>query len=185
VVAAMMTAANLGSRVTGWGFVVFTVGSCAWAAVGLLSGQSSLAVTNAFLLVVNIFGVWRWLGKQAAYEDGSARAAKRSHYASVPTLFSGGSMIGTPVKGRDGSTYGTVVDSMLCCGTKSLAYVVTTEGGVGGVGETLRAVLPNHLNFTSDEITCNLTTDEWQALPAIVDGKWPPVAPDLEDILPH
>ena len=29
-IAAIMTASNLGTRVTGWGFVVFAVGSIAW-----------------------------------------------------------------------------------------------------------------------------------------------------------
>ncbi len=29
-IAALMTASNLGTRITGWGFVVFTVGSLAW-----------------------------------------------------------------------------------------------------------------------------------------------------------
>ncbi|MEK7456583.1 MAG: hypothetical protein AABZ76_16905 [Pseudomonadota bacterium] len=36
MIAAMMTAANLGARVTGWGFGVFTLGSIAWSIVGLL-----------------------------------------------------------------------------------------------------------------------------------------------------
>jgi hypothetical protein len=31
--------------------------------------------------------VWRWLGRQAKYDDGSARAAHRSARARVPTLF--------------------------------------------------------------------------------------------------
>ena len=42
MIAALMTAANLGPRVTGWGFVVFTVGAIAWAAIGLATGQSNL-----------------------------------------------------------------------------------------------------------------------------------------------
>lgn len=51
MIAAMMTAANLGTKITGWGFVVFTVGSVAWAAVGLTTEQPSLAITNGFLLL--------------------------------------------------------------------------------------------------------------------------------------
>ncbi len=178
MIAAMMTAANLGSRVTGWGFVVFTIGSCAWAAVGILSGQPSLAITNGVLLVVNIFGVWRWLGKQAAYEDGSAHASKRSYHASVPTLVSAGTMLGTPVTGEDGSTFGTIVDTMMMCDDQSLAYVVTTEGGLGGVGETLRAIPPAHLTIAADAVTCGLTHKQWQALPAIIDDQWPTAAPE-------
>lgn len=33
MIAAMMTAANLRSRVTGWGFVIFLVGAIAWSMV--------------------------------------------------------------------------------------------------------------------------------------------------------
>ena len=39
MIAAMMTAANLGPRVTGWGFVVFTVGSIAWSTVAIATDQ--------------------------------------------------------------------------------------------------------------------------------------------------
>jgi hypothetical protein len=62
MIAAIMTAANLGARITGWGFVVFAIGSIAWTAVGLSSGQTNLVATNAFLTLVNLVGIWRWLG---------------------------------------------------------------------------------------------------------------------------
>ena len=78
--AAMMTAANLGARVTGWGFIVFTLGSICWSLVGLQSGQTNLVATNVFLTCVNLVGIWRWLGRQRGYEDG-ARAASRSSRA--------------------------------------------------------------------------------------------------------
>jgi hypothetical protein len=38
MIAAMMTPANLGARVTGWGFVLFSVGAVAWVTVALGSG---------------------------------------------------------------------------------------------------------------------------------------------------
>ena len=62
MIAACMTAANLGPRVTGWGFAVFTIGSLSWCIIGIVSGQQSLVLTNAFLTLVNIVGIWRWLG---------------------------------------------------------------------------------------------------------------------------
>src|SRR5690349_829673 len=58
IIAASMTAANLGSRITGYGFCVFLAGSLSWLAVGLLTGQSALAWTNVILTVLNIFGAW-------------------------------------------------------------------------------------------------------------------------------
>jgi len=36
IIAASMTAANLGTRITGYGFVVFTIGALCWIAVGAL-----------------------------------------------------------------------------------------------------------------------------------------------------
>jgi len=55
MIAAMMTAANLGARVTGWGFAVFTIGSICWSFVGFLSGQMNLLATNGFLTLVRYF----------------------------------------------------------------------------------------------------------------------------------
>jgi len=39
IVAASMTAANLGARITGYGFCVFLVGSLAWLFVGFHTGN--------------------------------------------------------------------------------------------------------------------------------------------------
>ena len=57
MIAAMMTAAILGARVTGWGFVVFTVGSITWSFIGTATGQQPLLITNGFLTIVNLVGI--------------------------------------------------------------------------------------------------------------------------------
>ena len=177
MIAAVMTAANLGTRVTGWGFAVFAIGSMAWAAVGFLDDQTSLVVTNGFLLLVNLFGVWRWLGRQSRYEDSGARAAARSQRAPVPTLFPAGSLIGASVRGGSGKTLGTVVDAMLNCGDKSLAYVVITDGGIVGADEILRAVPPEHLRLERESVICDLSENEWRALPPLEHDHWPTATP--------
>jgi hypothetical protein len=59
MIAAMMTAANAGARVTGCGFVVFAMGSVAWSLTATYSHQRNLLLTNLFLTVVNLIGVWR------------------------------------------------------------------------------------------------------------------------------
>ena len=46
ITAACMTASNLGARITGYGFAVFTIGSIAWFTVGILTGQPALVWTN-------------------------------------------------------------------------------------------------------------------------------------------
>ena len=129
MIAAMMTAANFGSRITGWGFVVFVFGSIAWSAVGLASGQTNLVATNAFLTLINLIGVWRWLVRQARYDDGGQKAARHSGRASVPSLFSANGVIGASVKRCDQEELGTVVDAMMVCDTMKLAYVVVAAGG--------------------------------------------------------
>ena len=71
IIAAFMTAANLGSRITGYGFAVFTLGALCWLAVGLMTNQPALLWTNVVLLILDVFGVWRWLGRQSKVEEGA------------------------------------------------------------------------------------------------------------------
>lgn len=171
--AAVMTAANLGTRVTGWGFVVFTVGSIAWVTIALGTGQSNLLWANGFLTVVNVIGIWRWLGRQARHEDGSKTASARSAAQRVPTLFGLGGLVGATVTGRDDAAIGTVIDGMMQCDGARLAYVVVSEGGVGGVGERLHAVSPERLRFSADGVRCDLDANELAREPVLEPGAWP------------
>jgi hypothetical protein len=77
-IAAIMVAANLGSKLTGYGFIVFSVGSIGWMAVGWYNDQANLIWQNAILLAINLIGVWRWLGLRARYEKGAHMAAEQS-----------------------------------------------------------------------------------------------------------
>lgn len=165
-VAAIMTAANLGARVTGWGFVVFTIGSIGWSVVGLTSGQANLVATNAFLTIVNALGIWRWLGRQARYEDGSQIAAAASKAApSTPDLIAGTILTGAQVRFADGERAGAVIEIMLECETARLAYLVVGSGGVGGVGERLRAIRPDQLELCTDDVALRLDRASFEALP--------------------
>lgn len=173
MIAAVMTAANLGTRITGWGFVVFTFGSVAWMAVALASGQQNLLLSDGFLTIVNLVGIWRWLGRQARYEDGSRRASVRSETAKVPTLFSIQSVAGAALTGRDGVALGTIIDAMMRCAGSEIAYVVVSEGGVGGIGERLRALDPHDVRFTANGPTCDLTPADLTTRPELKQGAWP------------
>ena len=77
-IAAIMVAANLGSRLTGYGFIVFSVGSIGWMAVGWYNDQPNLVWQNAILLLVNLVGIWRWLGLRVRYEKGAQVATEQS-----------------------------------------------------------------------------------------------------------
>ena len=174
---ALMTGVNLGTRVTGWGFVVFAVGSAAWIVAGLEGDELSVVITDGILLVINLFAVWRWLGRQSRYEDSGARAAAHSRGAPVPTLFPAGSLVGASIKGPDDATRGVVAEAMLNCDDKSLAYVVVGEGGVAGAGETLRVLAPEALRLHGDTVRCDLTDAEWRALPTTEHRRWPTAPP--------
>lgn len=173
MIAAMMTAANLGARITGWGFVVFCVGSVAWTTVGLTSGQTNLVLSNAFLTLVNVVGVWRWLGRQASYDKGSSAAEDASARHAVPSLYAAGGVIGARLSGPGGETVGTLVDAMLGCGDNAIAYVVVSIGGVGGVGETLHALTPAELLFGKDGVRTELTADDIGRKPVVRANHWP------------
>jgi hypothetical protein len=173
MIAAMMTAANLGARVTGWGFIIFTIGSVGWSIVGLTTGQQNLVLTNGFLTIVNLVGIWRWLGRQARYQDGGKAATERSAAARVPTLYPAGSLAGARLMGRGGEAIGVVVEAMLRCSDTGVAYVVVSEGGIGGVGERLHALDPSELHLSEQGVACALTADELEQRPVLEPGAWP------------
>jgi len=172
VLAAMMTASNLGARVTGWGFVVFLAGSLAWCTVALATDQPNLLWTNAFLALVNVVGVWRWLGRQAKYEKGGKTAADRSARARVPSLASITGLAGSKLLDKDGASLGLVVDAMMRCSDARLAYVVVSEGGVVGVGERLHALGPDELEFSETAVTSRIGAKELSVRPVLGDS-WP------------
>ena len=177
-VAAMMTAANLGARITGWGFVVFTVGSICWSAIGASTGQTNLLATNGFLTVVNLVGIWRWLGRQAKYEDGGQAAAEASKSTSLPTLFTASSISGMKVFGRGGSELGTAVEALTECESARISYVVVRRSGLG---ERLCAIERHLVAFSTDRIDVRLTQTEFENLPELPAGEWPVRAPSLKE----
>ena len=173
MMAAMMTAANLGARVTGWGFVVFTLGSISWSIVGFASGQTNLIATNLFLTLVNVVGIWRWLGRQRAYEDGGKSAVGASKRVSGPTLFTSTGLAGLPVIDSAGEDVGKAVEALLETETGQINYVVIASGGVGGIQESLRAVPRDQIKFSSERLELIIQAPAFMALPALADGNWP------------
>jgi hypothetical protein len=61
IVAAVLVALNAGPRVTGIGFIIFTVCSVSWTTVGLLDGETGLGIQNLVLTAVNLLGIYRYL----------------------------------------------------------------------------------------------------------------------------
>jgi hypothetical protein len=176
MIAAMMTAANLGARVTGWGFIVFTVGSIAWTTVGLTSGQTNLVASNGFLTVVNLVGIWRWLGRQAAYEDGAKSAQEASRRSASSTLFTATGIGGMATVDRSEAPIGHAVEALLECGTGAVSYVVVATAGLAGIDEQLRAVPRDHVEFACDRLKLDMSEQEFAALEVLQPGNWPATA---------
>jgi hypothetical protein len=75
MIAACAVAADLGRRVTGWGFVLFLLSSAAWITVGLLDEEAALSTQNAVLFVINVVGVYRYLIRKVSPVSATAPAA--------------------------------------------------------------------------------------------------------------
>ena len=172
-IAALMTASNLGSRVTGSGFIVFTVGSIAWAMLGLATGQPNLLWQNVALTALNLFGVWRWLGRQARIEEGAATAQEASEGLSSETLFPASLLTKAKLVGRGDEELGMSVDAMLGARSGRPAYLVVAEGGLAGVGETLRRVEWRHARVEEERIVTRLDAAAFRALPVLAKDQWP------------
>jgi hypothetical protein len=172
IVAASMTAANLGSRITGYGFAVFLIGSLAWLATGLLTEQPALVWTNAVLTVLNIFGVWRWLGRQAGVEQGARAASKASERTPGEALFPVSLLSRAPVM-RGPAELGHCVDAMAGCGSGVIDYVVVSEGGVAGVGETLRRLPWTRAHVDGEKVEAQLDKRDFERLEILPRDQWP------------
>lgn len=172
-IAACMTAANLGPRVTGWGFVVFTVGSIGWTTYGALTGQTNLLWQNLFLTAVNILGIWRWLGRQARFDDGAKAAAKDSAVEPGPTLFPVSSLSSTRVETPAGEQLGEAIDAMAHCTDGRIDYLVVGIGGTGGLGEKLHALPWRDAKIVDGKVQVEMDKDGFAALDPIDPTHWP------------
>jgi nicotinamide riboside transporter PnuC len=61
VMAAALIAADLGRKVTGYGFVLFCAVAVTWIVSGLTSNALPIAAMNGVLLAINAWGVWQYL----------------------------------------------------------------------------------------------------------------------------
>ena len=172
-IAALMTASNLGSRITGYGFVVFTIGSLAWLTLGIATGQPNLLWQNVILTGLNLFGIWRWLGRQAKIEDGGMTAAATSAEYASETLFPASLLTRAMLVGAAGEELGTSVDAMLGARSGRPIYLVVAQGGVAGVGETLRRVEWHDARVEDERIVTPLSRPAFERLDALAKDQWP------------
>lgn len=172
IVAASMTAANFGARITGYGFCVFLLGSIAWVVVGLQTDQPALIWTDAILSVLNIFGIWRWLGVRAQVDDGARSAAKASEKTLGESLFPISLLSRAPVLCQ-GEEVGHCVDAMAGSGSGRLDYVVVSHGGVAGVGESFAKLPWERAEMHGEHLVARLDEGEFKRLEQLPKDKWP------------
>ena len=61
-IAALIVSLNLGTRPTGWAFVIFVSSSISLLIWGFANDEGrGIGVQNAILLIINLIGVWRYL----------------------------------------------------------------------------------------------------------------------------
>lgn len=173
MIAAVMTATNLGPRVTGWGFAVFLVGSVAWSTVAVLTHQPNLLWTNLFLCLVNLVGIWRWLGRMSRYDTGAEAAAAKSRRRAAPDLFAISLFDGQAVTDATGETIAHAVGAMAERKSGRIAYAVVSEGGVGGVGETLHRIEWDELDVADGGLRTKIGADALRGRPEIAADDWP------------
>ena len=172
VIAAFMTASNLGARITGYGFAVFLLGSLAWLATGLLTDQPALTWTNVVLTALNIFGVWRWLGREAKVEEGAQAASEASEETPGETLFPVSLLTRGPVE-CGGEALGSCVDAMAGSDSGRLAYIAVSQGGVAGIGETLRRLPWSNARIEGERVVVELSRREFEGLETLERDRWP------------
>jgi hypothetical protein len=172
IIAATITASNLGARITGYGFVIFTVGSVAWLSFAAATDQPALVWTNGVLTVLNLFGIWRWLGRQAKVEEGSKAASQASEGTPGEALFPISLLTHAQVRSAS-SVLGTCVDAMAGSGSGRVAYVIVSEGGIAGAGETLRRLPWSTLHVERDEVEASLDEHQFCTLEPVSRDHWP------------
>ena len=168
-VAALMTASNINARVTGWGFVIFTIGALAWIVVGFATGQTQLLYSNIFLCVVDVFGIWRWLGHRAKIEETSQAEQRLSKQRSGASLFSLAALNDLPILSHGGDVIGHTVDGFAGCDDGRIEYLIVSVGGIGGIGERLHRMPWNEAELVDDQIRTRLNMQTISDLPPAAD----------------
>ena len=125
------------------------------------------------MTALNLFGVWRWLGRQSRIEEGAHAAAEASEGRAGESLFPVSLMMRAKIEDRAGNELGTCVDAMAGCDSGRIRYVVVSEGGVAGVGETLRRLDWNDACVRSDKLVTSLGSGAICALEEIDKDDWP------------
>jgi len=161
-IAAIITAANLGARITGYGFAVFFIGAVAWCVVGAATGQRQLLWSNLFLALVDLLGIWRWLYRRARAEDAVAREKEEEGAESVFAL---DDLTGKPVTDIAGDALGIVEGALADRRTGKLLYLIVRPDGAAIDGAGFKRVPWRLCRRVYEEgVTTELSAPDFHAL---------------------
>lgn len=167
-IAAIVTAANLGARITGYGFAIFFVGAIAWCVLGAATGQRQLLWSNAFLAIVDLLGMWRWLYRRARAEDAVATIKDQSDEAREK-LFALENLVGKAVLDKRGKTLAVIEGALADCATGALDSLVIRPASAKTGDATFKKLPWNECGAVKDRgVTTRLDNHDIAALPATV-----------------
>ena len=137
----------------------------------MLTGQPALVWTNIVLTVLNIFGIWRWLGRQSRVEEGACTAAQVSEAAPGETLFPMSLCSATLMIDCAGQEVGHCIDAMAGCASGRLNYLVAPQGGRGGRRRNAAPAVVEHARVEEERVTVSISGPEFDRLERIGPGR--------------
>jgi hypothetical protein len=166
----LLAAANAGAKWTGCGFIFLTLGAVCFGAVSISAGDLFGSIVNGGLVLINGFGVRRWLGHLAAAEAAASNAQLKSEASGeVPTVTAVSKVIGRKVKDKHGNKFGEVADVMVEVESGKFGYFVI-HPAASQVGSGFVGIQPNGLDADAESFVMNCSTHECVLL---ADGDWP------------
>ena len=138
----------------------------------MVTHQPALLWTNAVLAVLDLFGVWRWLGRQSRVEEGARAASQASETTPGEALFPISLLSRAEVRSAD-TQLGHCIDAMAGCRSGRLSYIVVSQGGVAGVGETLRRLPWSNAQVEGETLSTTLSLDDFDRLEELQRDQWP------------
>jgi hypothetical protein len=123
-------------------------------------------------LGLDAFGIWRWLGRQSRVEEGARAATEQSEETPGEALFPV-SLFSRAVVECGGREVGRCVDAMAGCQSGRLGYVVVSQGGLAGVGETLRRLPWSKAQVDGEKLSASLSSSEFETLEELQRDQWP------------
>ncbi len=128
--------------------------------------------TNVVLTLLDLFGIWRWLGRQAKVEEGGHAASEASEQTPGEALFPISLLSRAVVRCGD-KKVGHCIDAMAGCRSGRLDYLVVSEGGLAGVGEKLRRVPWSRAHVDGESVVAHFAAYRFEHLEELQRDEWP------------